>query len=146
MNKIIVGAVEIEVLKVSAFTYDYGKGEKVLRIEVDDAVASFADLQAALEGATLPIQYFEGDTLKCEYVGYNKFESQYKDGIHKVEMHKATVDEQMSALLVANEKLTEAQAALEKANEQANKTIEMLEEQNTMLEACILEISEIIYA
>lgn len=146
MEKIIIGETAIEVLSLSAYTYDYGRGEKVLRIEVDETAASFEELKAVLNGNEEPIQYFEDDALKCEYVGYTEFECQYANGVFKIEIKKGALVDQVNALLTANERLNMALSALDEANGKASATIAMLEEQNAMLEACILEISEIVYA
>lgn len=146
MKKIVVGANEIEVKSLVPYVYDGGRGEKVLRITVDEKTVSFEELKSVLNGIEEPIQYFEDDAFKCEYVGYGTFEAQYKDGAFHVELHKTSITEQMSALLVANEKLTEALNALDEANGVASATIAMLEEQNAMLMECLMEMSEIVYA
>lgn len=116
MKKIIVGETAIEVLSLSAYTYDYGRGEKVLRIEVDETAASFEELKAVLNGNEEPIQYFEDDALKCEYVGYNAFEALYKDGVYKVELHLASVESQMVMLLSSNERITAENARITAEN------------------------------
>lgn len=146
MKKIVVGTTEIEVIKANAFVYEYGRGEKVVIIEVADGVVSFDDMKNLLEGNKEPIQYFDDETLLCEYVGYEKVEGTYANGTYKIELHKAGVSEQMAALLTANEKLNTALSALEEANAKAKGTIEMLEAQNAMLMECIMEMSEIVYA
>ena len=112
MKKIVIGATEIEVLSINAYAYDGGRGEKVLRITVDETVADFGDLKSVLNGNEEPIQYFEYDTLKCEYVGYNKFTSQYVDGKHKVELHMASVEEQLLLIMASNERITAVNATL----------------------------------
>lgn len=146
MKTILVGSTEIEVTSFNAYTYSNGRGEKVLQFKVLAENATFEDLRGVLENNEQPIKCMEDDVLVCEYVGYGVFEAQYSNGVYDVEMHKTTITEQMNALLNANEKLNSAVAALESANAKADETIKMLEEQNAMLEACILEISEIIYA
>ena len=146
MNKIKVGSTEIEVVALRAYAYVNGKSEKFLKIDVSADVADFEALRTLLENTTENIQYFEDDVLVCEYVGYGKFEMQYKDGTYTVEMHKDGIVEQMSALLTANETLAMAINALDEANAKASVTIAMLEEQNAMLEMCILEMSEKVYA
>ena len=112
MKKIVIGATEIEVLSLNAYAYDGGRGEKVLRIEVDENTASFEDLKSVLNGSEAPIQYFEDDTMKCEYVGYNKFTAQYSDGKYKVELHLASVETQMVLLMASNERISAVNATL----------------------------------
>ena len=146
MNIIATKGEEIEVISLMPYSYDYGKGEKVLRIEVSAESIGFGELRGLLENNTEPIEYFEGETLVCEYVGYGVFEAQYKDGVYHVELHKASIVEQMTALLTANERLNTALVALDEANGKASATIAMLEEQNAMLMGCIMEMSEIVYA
>lgn len=124
MKKIVIGTTEIEVNSLTPFAYAQGKGEKVLQIEVAPEVASFEYLRSVLEGATEPICYKEDDKLICEYVGYGVFEAQYKNGVYKVELHKSSLDEQMSMLLNANERISKEIANI---NDEANEII------NTML-------------
>lgn len=144
MKKIVIGTTEIEVKSLTPFAYSQGKGEKVLRIEVDATVATFDQLRAALEGATDPVQFWEDDALVCEYVGYGVFEAQYKDGVYTVELHKKSLDEQMSALLVANEKLTKANATLTKVAEDLTAQNEALMAQNALHDATLAEVLEVI--
>jgi len=144
MKKIVIGTTEIEVKSLTPFAYSQGKGEKVLRIEVDATVATFDQLRAALEGATDPVQFWEDDALACEYVGYGVFEAQYKDGVYTVELHKKSLDEQMSALLVANEKLNQANATLTKVAEDLTAQNEALIAQNALHDATLAEVLEVI--
>lgn len=144
MKKIVIGTTEIEVKSLTPFAYSQGKGEKVLRIEVDATVATFDQLRAALEGATDPVQFWEDDALACEYVGYGVFEAQYKDGVYTVELHKKSLDEQMSALLVANEKLNQANATLTQTAEALAAQNEALLEQNALHDATLAEVLEVI--
>lgn len=146
MNKIKVGATEIEAVALRPYAYVNGKSDKFLKIEVSAEVLSFEALRTLLEDTEETIEYYEDEKLICSYVGYSKFEAQYKDGLYSVEMHKTGIVEQMSALLTANETLMDAVNALESANAKANETIEMLEMQNAMLEQCVLEMSEVVYA
>lgn len=146
MNTIIINNQELEVIKLTPFAYMSGKGEKTLQIKVAAEVAGFDVLKELFEGNESAIQYYEDETLVCEYVGYSSFECQYADGVFSIELKKGTLVDQMTALLNANETLSKAVDTLEKANATANETIELLTAQNAMLEACILEISEIIYA
>lgn len=146
MNTILINNQELEVIKLTPFAYMSGKGEKTLQIKVAAEVAGFDVLKELFEGNESAIQYYEDETLVCEYVGYSSFECQYADGVFNVELKKGTLVDQMTALLNANETLNMAISALDEANAKASATIEMLEAQNAMLEACILEISEIIYA
>ena len=142
MYKIIVGTTELEVVDMSTFAYMQGKGEKVLRIKVNADAISFEDLRKLLEGNEEAIAYYEDDKLMCDYVGYGKFESTYADGIHNVELHKASVDAQLNALLNANEKMTKSQAALERANAILTANNEMLVEQNGVLNGTLMELME----
>lgn len=146
MNKIKVGATEVVVVALRPYAYVNGKNDKYLKIEVSADVADFEYLRNLLENTEEAIEYFEDDKSVCTYVGYGTFEAQYKDGMYTVEMHKKGITDQMSALLNANETLGKAIEALESANEKANETIENLELQNAMLEQCILEMSEKVYA
>lgn len=146
MNKIKVGTTELEVIALRPYAYVNGKSDKFLKIEVSADVASFEALRTLLENTEETIEYHENDALVCEYVGYGTFEVQYKNGVYTVEMHKTGIVDQMSALLTANETLTFAMDALEKANVKANETVEALEAQNAFLESCIIEMSEIVYA
>lgn len=160
MKKIVIGTTEINVLSLTPYAYMQGKGEKVLQIRISAEGMDFESLRAALEGAEEPVKYYEDDTLLCEYAGYGVFEAQYAAGEYSVELHKVSLEEQMSVLLNANEQLTGAVAALEEARtvlEQTTETLaaqnetlaaqnETLAEQNALLESCILEMSEIIYA
>ena len=146
MNAIVINNQELEVIKLTPYAYMSGKGEKTLQIKVSAEVAGFDVLKELLDGSTDTIKYYEDDTLVCEYEGYSDFECQYSDGVFSVELKKGTLVDQVSALLTANERLNMALNALDEANGKAAATIAMLEEQNAMLEACILEISEIVYA
>lgn len=142
MNKILVGTTEIEVVKLTPYAYSSGKGEKVLQIKVLAENAIFEQLRALLENTEESIKYYEEDTLVCEYVGYGVFEAQYKDGTYNVELHKTSVDEQMSALLVANEKLNVANETLQKTAESLTEQNALLVEQNTLLDATLAETLE----
>lgn len=142
MNKIIVGTTELEVVKLTPFAYMQGKGEKVLQIKVKAGVISFDDLRNLLECTENTVAYYEEDTLICEYVGYSGFEVTYSDGLYNVELHKASLDSQMSALLNANEKLTKSQAALENSNEALTKINRILVDQNELLTGTITDLIE----
>ena len=146
MNAIVINNQELEVIKLTPYAYMSGKGEKTLQIKVSADAVGFDVLKELLDGSTDTIKYYEDDTLVCEYEGYSDFECQYSNGVFSVELKKGTLVDQVSALLTANERLNMALNALDEANGKAAATIAMLEEQNAMLEACILEISEIIYA
>lgn len=144
MKKIVIGTTTIEVKSLTPFAYSQGKGEKVLRIEVDATVASFEQLRTTLEGAADPVQFWDGDAMACEYVGYGVFEAQYKDGVYTVELHKKSLDEQMSALLVANEKLNKANAVLTQTAEALAAQNAALAEQNGLHDATLAEVLEVI--
>ena len=144
MKKIVIGTTTIEVKSLTPFAYSQGKGEKVLRIEVDATAADFEQLRTTIEGATEPVQFWEDTTMVCEYVGYGVFEAQYKDGVYTVELHKKSLDEQMSALLVANEKLNKANAALTKTAEALEAQNAHLLEQNALHDATLAEVLEVI--
>ena len=146
MNSIVINNQELEVMKLTPYAYMGGKGEKTLQIKVSAEVAGFDVLKELFEDSQDTIKYYEGDTLVCEYDGYSDFECRYIDGVFNIELKKGTLVEQVNTLLTANERLTMALNALDEANATAAATIAMLEEQNAMLEGCILEISEIIYA
>lgn len=142
MKRIVVGTTEIEVIKANAFVYEYGRGEKVVIIEVADGVVSFDDMKNLLDGNKEPIQYFDDDTLICEYVGYEKFEGTYANGVYKIELHKAGVSEQMAALLTANEKLNTANATLQETANSLTEQNYILAEQNIMLSSTLSEVLE----
>lgn len=144
MKQIIIGDTGIGIESLTPYVYDSGKGEKVLRIVVSAEHIGFGALRDVLENNAEPIQYMEDDKLVCEYVGYGTFEAQYKDGKYSVELHKASIGEQMSALLVANERLVEAQTALELANAQKDETITLLAMQNEMHQTALSEILEVV--
>ena len=144
MKKIVIGTTQIEVKSLTPFAYSQGKGEKVLRIEVDATVATFEQLRATLENAKDPVQYKEGDALVCEYVGYGVFEALYKDGVYNVELHKKSLDEQMSALLVANEELTKANDTQKQVSEMLLAQNETLTKQNATLDKTLAEVLEVI--
>ncbi len=160
MKKIVIGNKKISVLSLTPYAYMQGKGEKVLQIRVSAEESDFESLRAALESAEEPVKYYEDDTLLCEYAGYGVFEAQYAAGEYNVELHKTSLEEQVSALLNANEKLTGAVSALNEAKtvlEQTTETLagqnetlaaqnKALAAQNALLESCILEMSEIVYA
>ena len=142
MKKIVVGATEIEVQSLAPYVYDGGRGEKVLRIKVSAENIGFAELRETLENSTDPIQYCEDDAIKCEYVGYGTFEAQYKNGIYHVELHKTSITEQMTALLVANEKLNAANATLQTTADSLTEQNYILAEQNIMLSSTLSEVLE----
>lgn len=127
MKKIVIGATEIEVQSLAPFVYDSGRGEKVLRITVDENTASFDGLKAALDGSEEPIRYFEDDALKCEYVGYTKFTAQYAEGKYKVEMHMASLETQMILLAASNERITGENARITAENAALKEQIESIE-------------------
>lgn len=142
MKQIIIGDTGIGIESLTPYVYDSGKGEKVLRIIISAEHIGFGALRDVLENCTEPIQYLEDDVLKCEYVGYGKFEAQYKDGLYHVELHKASIGEQMAALLVANERLTEANSALQETAKSLTEQNEILAEQNIMLSTTLSEVLE----
>lgn len=146
MNTVVINNQELEVIQLTPFAYMGGKGEKVLQIKVAEDVAGFAVLKELFEGNEDAIKYYEGEELKCEYVGYSAFECTYANGVFDIELKKGTLVDQVNALLTANERLNMALNALDEANGKNSATIEMLETQNAMLEACILEMSEKVYA
>ncbi len=146
MNTVVINNQELEVMQLTPYAYMSGKGEKTLQIKVSAEVAGFDVLKELFEGNESAIQYYEDETLVCEYVGYSAFECQYTEGVFSIELKKGTLVDQMTALLNANETLSKAVNTLELANATAAETIEMLETQNAMLEACILEMSEKVYA
>lgn len=146
MNTVVINNQELEVIKLTPYAYMGGKGEKTLQIKVAAEVAGFDVLKELFDGATDAVKYYEDDELKCEYNGYSDFECQYANGVFSIELKKGTLVDQVGALHTANEQLTKAIKTLETANTVQADTIELLESQNAMLEACILEISEIIYA
>ena len=146
MNTIVINNQELEVIKLTPYAYMGGKGEKTLQVKVAADVAGFDVLKGLFDGSTDTIKYYEDETLVCEYEGYSSFECRYIDGVFNVELKKGTLVDQVSALLTANEKLSKAINTLEEANAAKDQTITLLAEQNAMLEACILEMSEIIYA
>ena len=146
MNTVVINNQELEVISLTPYAYMGGKGEKTLQIKVSTEAADFKTLKELFEGNTGAIKYCENDEFKCEYNGYSAFECQYANEIFSIELKKGTLVDQVGALLTANERLNVALNALEEANTKANNTIKLLETQNAMLEACILEISEIVYA
>lgn len=142
MKKIVIGATEIEVLDFKAFSPDYGRGEKYLKFEVDASVTPFDVLKTALDRNEMPVQYFEDDVLKCEYVGYGVFKSQYENGKHKVDLHMNSIVQQMDALLLANEKLNDANTKLQMASDMLAEQNTILSEQNTMHQITLTEVLE----
>ena len=64
--------------------------------------------------------------------------------MYTVELHKKSLDEQMSALLVANEKLTKANATLTKVAEDLTAQNEALIAQNALHDATLAEVLEVI--
>lgn len=146
MNTIELKNQELEVISLTPYAYMSGKGEKTLQIKVAEDVAGFSALKELFNGYTGAIKYLENDELKCEYNGYSVFECKYTEGVFDIELKKGTLVEQVTALHNANETLSKAINTLELANATKDETIEALKAQNAMLEACILEISEIIYA
>lgn len=146
MKKIVIGTTEIEVKSLTpvAYTQARGEKEKVLQIEVDANVATFEQLRTALENAEDPVQYKEDDALICEYVGYGTFSVTYKNGVYSVEMHKKSLVGQMTDLLVANEKLTQANATLTKVVKDLTAQNEALMAQNALHDATLAEVLEVI--
>lgn len=143
MKTILVGSTEIEVTSFNAYTYNGGRGEKVLQFKVSAENATFEALRETLENNEQPIKCMEDDVLVCEYVGYGVFEAQYSNGVYDVEMHKTTITEQMNALLNANERLLLANDALQQTSGMLVAQNEALAEQNMMLEMTMAEIMEI---
>lgn len=146
MNTVELKNQELEVISLTPFAYMGGKGEKTLQIKVSEDVAGFDVLKELFNGYTGAIKYLEDTEVKCEYNGYSAFECTYANGVFEIELKKGTLVEQVTALHNANETLGRAVNTLEKANAVQADTITLLTDQNAMLEACILEISEIIYA
>ena len=142
MNKIKVGATEIEVVALRPYAYVNGKNEKFLKIEVSADVADFGYLRELLENTEETIEYYEEGELKCSYVGYGKFEVQYKEDVYTIEMHKTSIVEQMSALLNANETLALANATLQETTGMLIEQNEVLTEQNTMLTLTLSDVLE----
>jgi len=146
MNTVVINNQELEVISLTPYAYMGGKGEKTLQIKVAEDVAGFEVLKELFNGNTSAIKYYENEELKCEYNGYSAFECKYVNGVFDIELKKGTLVEQVTALHNANETLSKALNALELANTVKDETINALKDQNAMLEACILEISEVIYA
>lgn len=153
MNTITINDRKLEVISLTPYAYMGGKGEKTLQIKVAEEVASFGVLKELFDGNTGAIKYCEDEALKCEYNGYSNFECKYANGIFDIELKKGTLVDQVTALHNANETLNRAVNALELANAKLTEsnaaqaeTIELLAGQNAMLEECILEMSEVIYA
>lgn len=153
MNTVVINNQELEVMSLTPYAYMGGKGEKTLQIKVAEEVAGFKVLKELFDGNAGAIKYYENEELKCEYNGYSAFECKYANGIFDIELKKGTLVDQVTALHNANERLNVALNALEEAKaiqastiEAQAKTIMLLTEQNAMLEACILEISEMVYA
>lgn len=141
MKKIIVATNEIEVLNLSAYTYDGGRGEKVLRIEVDENTASFDTLKTVLSGNEEPIQYYEDEAMKCEYSGYTKFEALYTNGVYKVELHMGSMGEQMLLLAASNERITAENARITAENNSLAGIVAGLQKENAGLKEQIESIN-----
>lgn len=135
MKKIVIGATEIEVQSLAPFVYDSGRGEKVLRITVDETVADFGTLKSLLDGNEEPIQYFEDDALKCEYVGYTKFTATYPGGVYKVELHMASMETQMLLVMASNERITGENARITAENETLAGVVAALQGENADIKA-----------
>lgn len=146
MNTVVINGQELEVISLAPYAYMGGKGEKTLQIKVAAEVAGFDVLKELFDGVTDSIKYYENEELKCEYNGYSSFECQYANGVFSIELKKGTLVDQVTALHNANETLSKAINTLELANTKKDETIEKLEQQNELLQACIMEMSEIIYA
>lgn len=146
MNTVVINNQELEVISLTPYAYMGGKGEKTLQVKVAEDVAGFEVLKGLFNGNTGAIKYYENEELKCEYNGYSAFECKYANGVFDIELKKGTLVEQVTALHNANETLSKAVNTLEKANAVQADTITLLTDQNAMLEACILEISEMVYA
>lgn len=144
MNIVVTKGEELEVISLVPYAYPGGNNEKYLKVKVSAENTSFEELRALFEGNEDPIEYYEGDALKCEYNGYSSFECTYHEGVFTVELHKGTVMTQLSALLVSNEKLLTANAKLEKSNEilEANNTL--LIGQNELLNATLTDLLEFV--
>lgn len=143
MKTILIGSTEIAVISCEPYTYSNGRGEKVVRFKVAAENATFDDLKTVLENNNQSIQYREDDNLVCEYIGYGGFEAQYSNGVYTIEMHKASIDDQMNALLNANERLLKANDALQQTSDMLVAQNEILAEQNTMLEFTMAELMEV---
>lgn len=146
MNTVVINNQELEVISLTPYAYMGGKGEKTLQVKVAEDVADFKTLKELFNGNTGAIKYYENEELKCEYNGYSAFECKYANGVFDIELKKGTLVEQVTALHNANETLSKAVNTLEKANAVQADTITLLTDQNAMLEECILEISEMVYA
>lgn len=144
MNIIVTKGEELQVISLTPFSYMGGKGEKVLKIEVSADNATFDDLRRLFEGNTDPIEYYEGEELKCEYNGYSSFDCSYHDGVFKVELKKGSLTSQVDALLVSNEKLLVANARLEESNKILKDNNDLLIGQNELLSATLTDLLEVV--
>jgi len=144
MNIIATKGEELEVISLRPYMYANGKNEKYLEIKVSTENATFEELRALFEGNEEPIEYYEGDDLKCEYNGYSAFDCTYHEGVFTVELQKGTIVKQMQALLVSNENLLTANATLKKSNELLKNNSDMLLEQNGVLNATLTDLLTVV--
>lgn len=144
MNIIATKGEELEVISLRPYMYANGKNEKFLKIEVSAENTTFEALRALFEGNEDPIEYYEGDELKCEYNGYSAFDCTYHEGVFTVELQKGTLVKQMQALLVSNENLLTANNALKKSNELLKNNSNMLLEQNAVLNSTLTEVLAVV--
>ena len=142
MNIIVTKGEELQVISLTPFAYMGGKGEKVLQIKVSAENATFDELRALFEANTDPIEYYEGDALKCEYNGYSSFDCTYHEGVFNIELKKGTLTAQVDALLVSNEKLLTANARLEESNKILKDNNDLLIGQNELLNATLTDLLE----
>lgn len=144
MNVIATKGEELEVISLVPYAYTSGKNEKFLKVKVSAENTTFDALRALFEGNEDPIEYYEDDSLKCEYNGYSNFECTYNEGVFTVELQKGTLTSQVNALLVSNEKLLTANARLEESNKILRDNNDLLIGQNELLNATLTDLLEVV--
>ena len=141
--KLNINATEINVTNAYAFQHPNGKRE--LRITVPQSEIGYADLKELLKGDTGEIVLTKDDGSTEAFIGYHTTATLTDKTENDVEVFYIVLD----CVGEAERKALEAEyraKELENLVAQQNVSINALNEQNEMLMACVLEMSEMVYA
>lgn len=148
--KILINGTEINV--TNAYPFQHPNGKRELRITVPQTEIAYADLKEQLKGNAGEIVLTKDDGSTEAFLGYHTTATITDKTENDVEVFYIVLD----CVGEAERKALEAEYRAKEAERQAqalaglvaqqNQSIDALNEQNEMLMACVLEMSEMVYA
>lgn len=141
--KLNINGTELNVINAYAFQHPNGKRE--LRITVAQEEIGYVDLKYFLKGDTGEIVLTKDDGTTEAFLGYHTTATITDKAENDVEVFYIVLD----CVGEAERKALEAEyraKELENLVAQQNVAISAMNEQNEMLMACVLEMSEMVYA